>query len=240
MRAGDEGNEGKRPCRCPARSGPVPHHRHRRHRHERHRRDPASPRAITVQGSDQKDSANVRRLRAKGMRVFIGHDADQPRRRPLRRHFDGCEDGQSGAGGGARQGPAHHPPRRDAGRADAALSTVSVTGTHGKTTTTSLIAHIFDAGRPRPDRDHRRHHQRLGLQRPPRQGRVDDRRGRRERRHIHQAADADRHRHQHRSRAPRLLQDGREHAPRVRNLLPQHPLLRPGRRLHRSSRWCAT
>jgi len=27
-----------------------------------------------VQGSDQKDSANVRRLRAKGVRVFIGHD----------------------------------------------------------------------------------------------------------------------------------------------------------------------
>src|SRR5689334_12776321 len=29
----------------------------------------------SVQGSDQKDSANVRRLRAKGIRVFIGHDA---------------------------------------------------------------------------------------------------------------------------------------------------------------------
>src|SRR5262245_66190807 len=29
----------------------------------------------TVQGSDQKDSANVRRLRAKGIRVFVGHDA---------------------------------------------------------------------------------------------------------------------------------------------------------------------
>src|ERR1044071_4809510 len=29
----------------------------------------------TVQGSDQKDSANVRRLRTKGIRVFIGHDA---------------------------------------------------------------------------------------------------------------------------------------------------------------------
>jgi UDP-N-acetylmuramate--alanine ligase len=28
----------------------------------------------TVQGSDQKDSANVKRLRAKGIRVFVGHD----------------------------------------------------------------------------------------------------------------------------------------------------------------------
>src|SRR5262249_61736314 len=32
-------------------------------------------RGYTVQGSDQKDSANVRRLRAKGIRVFVGHDA---------------------------------------------------------------------------------------------------------------------------------------------------------------------
>ena len=32
-------------------------------------------RGYTVQGSDQKDSANVKRLRAKGIRVFVGHDA---------------------------------------------------------------------------------------------------------------------------------------------------------------------
>src|ERR1700704_3246648 len=31
-------------------------------------------RGYTVQGSDQKESANVRRLRAKGIRVFVGHD----------------------------------------------------------------------------------------------------------------------------------------------------------------------
>ena len=29
----------------------------------------------SVQGSDQKESANVKRLRGKGVRVFIGHDA---------------------------------------------------------------------------------------------------------------------------------------------------------------------
>jgi len=28
----------------------------------------------TVQGSDQKENANVKRLRAKGIRVFVGHD----------------------------------------------------------------------------------------------------------------------------------------------------------------------
>ena len=50
----------------------------------------------SVQGSDQKDSANVRRLRTKGVRIFIGHDQvnlvdgpvdrDAGGRRPLHRH----------------------------------------------------------------------------------------------------------------------------------------------------------
>ena len=100
----------------------------------------------TVQGSDQKDSANVRRLRAKGIRVFVGHDPDQPGRRALRRHLD------------RRQTQATPSWRRRAPRACPIIrraemlaelmrlyATVSVTGTHGKTTTTSLIAHVFNA-----------------------------------------------------------------------------------------------
>ena len=38
-------------------------------------------------------------------------------------------------------------------------ATVSITGTHGKTTTTSLIADLLERRRPRPDGDRRRHHQ---------------------------------------------------------------------------------
>ena len=97
----------------------------------------------TVQGSDQKDSANVKRLRAKGIRVFVGHDAVNLI--------------------GARYVvistavKASNPEliaARDKGltiirRAEMLAelmrlySTVSVTGTHGKTTTTSLLSHIF-------------------------------------------------------------------------------------------------
>jgi len=97
----------------------------------------------SVQGSDQKDSPNVKRLRDKGVRVFVGHDAINLV--------------------GARNvviSSAVKPgnPELEAARAKGLTiirraemlaelmrlySTVSVTGTHGKTSTTSLIAHIF-------------------------------------------------------------------------------------------------
>ena len=97
----------------------------------------------SVQGSDQKDSANVRRLRAKGIRVFVGHDAVNLV--------------------GARHvviSTAVKPgnPELEAARAKGLpiirraeilaelmrlQSSISVTGTHGKTTTTSLIAHVL-------------------------------------------------------------------------------------------------
>jgi UDP-N-acetylmuramate--alanine ligase len=98
----------------------------------------------TVQGSDAKESANVRRLRNRGIRVFIGHDpvnligaryvvissAIKP---------DNAELIASRARG---------LPVIKRGDMLAELmrmrATVSVTGTHGKTTTTSLIAHLFD------------------------------------------------------------------------------------------------
>ncbi|HKZ95361.1 MAG TPA: UDP-N-acetylmuramate--L-alanine ligase [Hyphomicrobiaceae bacterium] len=101
----------------------------------------------SVQGSDQKDSANVRRLRGKGVRVFIGHDAI---------NLVGAR--QVVISSAVKRGN----PELEAARAKGLsvirraemlaelmrlYSTVSVTGTHGKTTTTSLISTIFeDAG----------------------------------------------------------------------------------------------
>ena len=100
----------------------------------------------TVQGSDQKDSANVRRLRAKGIRVFVGHD---PVNLVGARYVVISTAVKAGN------------PELEAARAKGLpiirraemlaelmrlYATVSVTGTHGKTTTTSLIAHVFNVG----------------------------------------------------------------------------------------------
>ena len=97
----------------------------------------------SVQGSDQKDGTNVRRLRAKGVRIFIGHDAVNlvGARYVVISTAVKSENPELAAA-------------RDKGlpiirRAEMLAelmrlySTVSVTGTHGKTSTTSLIAHVF-------------------------------------------------------------------------------------------------
>ncbi|OYW57080.1 MAG: UDP-N-acetylmuramate--L-alanine ligase [Hyphomicrobium sp. 32-62-53] len=99
---------------------------------------------FAVQGSDQKESANVRRLRAKGVRVFIGHDAI---------NLIGAKNVIISTA--VKPGNPELEAARQKGltiirRAEALAelmrlySTISVTGTHGKTTTTSLVSTIFE------------------------------------------------------------------------------------------------
>lgn len=96
-----------------------------------------------VQGSDQKDSANVRRLRAKGVRVFIGHDAI---------NLVGARTvviSTAVKTGNPELDVARAKGLQIVRRAEILAElmrlyrTVSVTGTHGKTTTTSLISHVM-------------------------------------------------------------------------------------------------
>ena len=97
----------------------------------------------TVQGSDQKDSPNVQRLRKKGIRVFVGHD-------PI--NLVGAR--QIVISTAVKSGNVELEAARAKGlpiirRAEMLAelmrfkTSVSVTGTHGKTTTTSLLAHIL-------------------------------------------------------------------------------------------------
>ena len=189
----------------------------------------------TVQGSDQKESANVKRLRAKGIRVFVGHD-------PV--NLIGAR--YVVISSAVKKGN----PELEAARAKGLpiirraemlaelmrlYATVSVTGTHGKTTTTSLIAHVFNAAGLDPTVitggiiNEWGSNARLG-EGPWMIVEADESDGT-----FIKIPTADRRRHQHRSRAPRPLQDGREHASRVRDVLPQHSVLRACGGLHRPS-----
>ena len=102
-------------------------------------------RGYQVQGSDLKDSANLERLRAQDIRCVIGHDPA---------NIDGAA--YLVISSAVKEG---NPEFEAAKERDIPIirraemlaelmrpcATVSITGTHGKTTTTSLIADIFKA-----------------------------------------------------------------------------------------------
>jgi UDP-N-acetylmuramate--alanine ligase len=100
----------------------------------------------TVTGSDVADSANVKRLRDKGIKVAIGHTAA---------NIDGA-DVVVVSSAIKRDNPeliAARAQRRPVVRRAEMLaelmrlkSAVAIGGTHGKTTTTSLVATLLDAG----------------------------------------------------------------------------------------------
>src|ERR1700686_259922 len=100
----------------------------------------------TVTGSDVADSANVKRLRDKGIKVAIGHRSE---------NIDGADvlvvssaikpDNPELVAARAKRLPV---VRRAEMLAELMRlkSCVAIAGTHGKTTTTSLVAALFDAG----------------------------------------------------------------------------------------------
>ena len=159
-----------------------------------------------VRGSDSAENPNVQRLRDMGIEVDDRPERPRTSRTPR---------SSSSRRRSRRAIPSSPRPARAACRSCAAprcsprscgsRTAIAIGGTHGKTTTTTLVATLLDAGQLRPDRHQRRHHQCLWHQCPPRRRRVDGGRGRRERRHLRQAAGRRRRRHQHRSRASRPL-----------------------------------
>ena len=100
----------------------------------------------TVQGSDVSDSANVKRLREHGIRVAIGHDA---------KNLDGA-DVVVVSTAIKRDNPelvAARAARLPVVRRAEMLAelmrlkhSIAIGGTHGKTTTTSLVATLVEAG----------------------------------------------------------------------------------------------
>ena len=100
----------------------------------------------TVQGSDIAEGASVERLRARGIDGVRRARAREPRRRGGGGDLDRGQARQSRSRRRARTAHAGGAPGGDARRADAPQATVAVAGTHGKTTTTSMVATLLDAG----------------------------------------------------------------------------------------------
>ena len=97
----------------------------------------------TVQGSDQKESANVKRLRAKRIRVFVGHDAVNLVGARYVVISTAVKDTNPELKAAREKGLTIIRRAEMLAELMRLYSTVSITGTHGKTTTTSLVAHIF-------------------------------------------------------------------------------------------------
>ncbi len=100
----------------------------------------------TVQGSDAAENANVKRLRDLGITVFVGHDAAHVEQAAVLVVSSAIKrDNPELVAARARRLPV---VRRAEMLAELMRlkSCVSIAGTHGKTTTTSLVATLLDAG----------------------------------------------------------------------------------------------
>jgi UDP-N-acetylmuramate--alanine ligase len=105
----------------------------------------------TVSGSDAADGVAVQRLRVEGATVFIGHAASNlPDHVDLVAHSTAVPETNPEM----EAAVARHIPtlrRAEILQAIAAVKkTLAVAGTHGKTTTSTLLAHVLEAGNTKP------------------------------------------------------------------------------------------
>ena len=170
-----------------------------------------------VSGSDLKDSPALARLRLLGVDARVGHRAEHL---PAGVDVVVCSTAIPPTNPEVAAAVARGVPvlrRADALRALVATRrSVAVAGSHGKTTTSSMLALMPARRGMAPQLPHRRRPARGRLQRGLRRRRVARRRGRRERRHVPRARPRRGDRHQRRRRPPRPLRHLRRARRRVR------------------------
>src|SRR5262252_7207902 len=103
-------------------------------------------RGYPVQGSDLKDGANLERLRAHGITSLIGHDPGNIKDAAYLVISSAVKPGNPEFEAGRERGIPIIRRAEMLAELMRPCATVSITGTHGKTTTTSLIADILKAG----------------------------------------------------------------------------------------------
>ena len=107
-------------------------------------------RGFSVQGSDQADGANVQRLRGLGVRAFVGHDPANLTGADVVVYSTAVKAGNPEYDAALAAGMSVISRADMLAELMREKATISVTGTHGKTTTTSLIAHLFEASQADP------------------------------------------------------------------------------------------
>src|SRR5262249_28659846 len=99
---------------------------------------------VKVRGSDLKDGVNTSRLAAKGIPVAIGHRAENLEGARLVVLSSAVKAGNPELVAAKAAGLPVWSRAEMLAKLMQSYRTVSVTGTHGKTTTTSMIAWIFE------------------------------------------------------------------------------------------------
>ena len=158
-----------------------------------------------VRGSDVADSANVQRLRERGIEVAIGHDAANLGDAAVVVVSSAIKrDNPELVEARARGLPV---VRRAEMLAELMRLkwAIAIAGTHGKTTTTSMVAALLDAGGLDPTVINGGIINAYGTNARMGDERLDGGGGRRVGRHLRQAAGRHRGRHQHRPGASRPL-----------------------------------
>ena len=102
-------------------------------------------RGYLVQGSDLKEGANLERLRARGIPCLIGHDPDNVTGAAFLVISSAVKAGNPEFEAAKERGIPIIRRAEMLAELMRPCTTVSVTGTHGKTTTTSLIAEVLKA-----------------------------------------------------------------------------------------------
>ena len=106
---------------------------------------------LCVQGSDMSDSDTVRHLRSLGIPVAVGHSADNLQNAQLVIRTAAIHDDNPEISGAVTRGiPVYERAQAWGTIMQQYRNALCISGTHGKTTTTSMSTHIFMAAQADP------------------------------------------------------------------------------------------
>ena len=106
---------------------------------------------VTVQGSDMSDSSTVQHLRSVGIPVAVGHSAENLKNCDAVIRTAAIHDNNPEIAGAVARGiPVYERAQAWGAIMQGYRNALCVSGTHGKTTTTSMATHIFMAAQKDP------------------------------------------------------------------------------------------